>query len=203
MAAKTSKTERTRQSIIDAYVQMMREMPYEKITVTELRRRVGIVRSTFYVYFPSTYDVIDEIERTVLAKTNIALTRSNGPTGDRLHTPRCMVEWLQACYECRDYITTLLGEYGDPYFKGKMVYQLAALDEQVMDADGIPRDKLRSFYLKALTSLQFDVMAYWISDECPPYSVEQIANVCNIFRAGSSVLDVDIMRDDDAATRKA
>ena len=130
------KTERTRQSIIDAYVQMMREMPYEKITVTELRRRVGIVRSTFYVYFPSTYAVIDEIERTVLAKSNIALTRSNGPTGDRLHTPRCMVEWLQACYEC------------------------------------------------------------------PPYSVEQIANVCNIFRAGSSVLDVDIMRNDAAATRK-
>lgn len=60
--------------VCDTLVDMMAEMPFEKIKVTALVERAGISRSSFYVYFQSTYDVLQMVEESVI--TDLILSQT-------------------------------------------------------------------------------------------------------------------------------
>jgi len=53
---------RTRESIHKAFTDMLLEMPYEKITVTELARRANINKKTFYRHYAVLDDLLEEIQ---------------------------------------------------------------------------------------------------------------------------------------------
>ena len=48
--------------ICRTFLEMIREHPCQSIKVTELTKRAGISRSLFYIYFDSTWSVIEKIE---------------------------------------------------------------------------------------------------------------------------------------------
>ena len=52
--------------ICDTLVDMMEEMPFDKIRVTQLVERSGISRSTFYVYYESVFEVLQYVEDRVI-----------------------------------------------------------------------------------------------------------------------------------------
>ena len=53
---------RTMTSIHKAFSEMLLEMPYDKITITELSNRAGINKKTFYRYYPVLDDLLQEIQ---------------------------------------------------------------------------------------------------------------------------------------------
>ena len=53
---------RTREAIRKAFTDMLLEMPYEKITVTELAQRANINKKTFYRHYAVLDDLLAEIE---------------------------------------------------------------------------------------------------------------------------------------------
>lgn len=52
---------RSRQMIRKAYMELLREKPYEKITATDIIQRADINRSTFYAHYPDVRGIMDEI----------------------------------------------------------------------------------------------------------------------------------------------
>ena len=59
---KSPKSVQTRRRIINSYAELLEDHDYDKISVSALCKRAGIVRSTFYVYFSDIYDVIQYLE---------------------------------------------------------------------------------------------------------------------------------------------
>lgn len=55
------RTAYTKNTVKDAMLELLAEMPYEKITVAALCRRADIVRTTFYLHYDSLTDVIKEL----------------------------------------------------------------------------------------------------------------------------------------------
>lgn len=53
---------RTIKSIHRAFTEMLLEMPYEKVTVTELSKRAEINKKTFYRYYPTLDDLLQEVQ---------------------------------------------------------------------------------------------------------------------------------------------
>ena len=53
---------RTRESIRKAFSEMLLEMPYDKITVTELSNRANINKKTFYRHYAILDDLLEEME---------------------------------------------------------------------------------------------------------------------------------------------
>ena len=49
----------TEQAILTTFQEMLREMPFDKVTVTELVRRCEISPNTFYYHFQDVYDLLD------------------------------------------------------------------------------------------------------------------------------------------------
>ena len=65
MPARTRKTDRrtlyTRQVVKDALLELLEEMPYEKINVTRLCAQAEITRPTFYLHYADLNEVLDEV----------------------------------------------------------------------------------------------------------------------------------------------
>ena len=58
---------RSRQMIRDAFVELLREKPFEKVTATDIINRSGLNRSTFYAHYPDVKGIIDEITGEIFA----------------------------------------------------------------------------------------------------------------------------------------
>lgn len=52
---------RSRRFIRQAFLELLREKPFEKITVTDIVKRADINRSTFYAHYPDVRGLVDEI----------------------------------------------------------------------------------------------------------------------------------------------
>ena len=57
---------RSRRMIREAFVGLIHEKPFEKITATDIINRSGLNRSTFYAHYPDVKGIIDEITGEIL-----------------------------------------------------------------------------------------------------------------------------------------
>ncbi len=62
------RTEKTKQSIYNAFIGLRAKMPLEKLTVKELCETANINKSTFYVYYHDVYDLSDKIENEIISE---------------------------------------------------------------------------------------------------------------------------------------
>lgn len=56
----------TNELIINASLELLKTTALNKVKVTDVVKMVGISRSTFYTYFDSVYDVIEQMERDII-----------------------------------------------------------------------------------------------------------------------------------------
>ncbi|QNO15346.1 TetR/AcrR family transcriptional regulator [Alkalicella caledoniensis] len=66
MNKRTEITAQTKQNLMDAFWNLYCEKRIEKITVKEITNKAGYNRGTFYEYFTDVYNVLDEIENSLI-----------------------------------------------------------------------------------------------------------------------------------------
>lgn len=60
------RVKKTRRAIRSAFYSLLREKPFEKITVREIAERAEINKTTFYAHYDTIYDLADELEEEAL-----------------------------------------------------------------------------------------------------------------------------------------
>ena len=63
------RVQKTRSSIINAFIQLRSQKPIEKITVTELSNLAMINKATFYKHYKDIYDLSESLENELIAST--------------------------------------------------------------------------------------------------------------------------------------
>ena len=58
---------RSRKLIRQAFMDLLKEKPFEKITVTDIVNRAEINRSTFYAHYPDVMGLLDEFQEEILS----------------------------------------------------------------------------------------------------------------------------------------
>lgn len=110
-------TAQTRQNLIDAFWQLYCIKRIEKITVKEITTKAGYNRGTFYEYFKDVYDILEQIENSILPH----LSAHHHP--NLLQEPDVMQHinhFVEIYQERSKYYVVLLGDNGDPSFQGKI-----------------------------------------------------------------------------------
>lgn len=59
---------RSKSMIRSAFMELLREKSFEKISVTDIVSRANINRSTFYAHYPDMIGLLDEIQSEILAR---------------------------------------------------------------------------------------------------------------------------------------
>lgn len=60
---------RSRRMIREAFLELLKEKDFSKITVTDIVKRADLNRSTFYAHYPDVNGVVEEIEQEIIRKS--------------------------------------------------------------------------------------------------------------------------------------
>lgn len=150
-------TAQTRQNLIDAFWSLYCEKRIEKISVKEIAQRAGYNRGTFYEYFIDVYDVLDQIENSLVPTLD-----ELPPTAKVDHTIDMPFDLFLKLYEQNGkYYSVLLGDNGNPAFASKMKNSIKPLIMQAI-SDKVDKNSIElDFILEYILSAMIGIVSYW------------------------------------------
>ena len=138
-------------NIKKAFVDLLQEKPFEKIRISEIARKAGIDRQTFYLHFVDKYDLLDKMNKEFLqVYKTISVERLEGDNSFALEK----LEKLEKIYQ---------GNL--PYLKEHRLEVLSLLKIDTSriclkrDLRKMLIDKYQEITGEALTSFQQDMLA--------------------------------------------
>ena len=146
-------TVQTRQNIVDAFWSFYSQKRIEKITVKEITEKAGYNRGTFYEYFTDVYDVLEQIEKSLIPGIDELPPVSN-PSFSSEALPIDM--FLKMYEKNNQYYSVLLGENGDPSFAGKLKKAVKPIISEaflVKSIDKAELDYILEFVLSAMIGI--------------------------------------------------
>jgi AcrR family transcriptional regulator len=158
MNKKPEVTARTRQNLIDAFWSLYCEKRIEKITVKEITNRAGYNRGTFYEYFTDVYDVLEQIEQSLIPTLD-ELPPFSIPSGS-IGMPLNM--FLKLYEKNSKYYSVLLGDNGDPAFVSKLKISIKPTIMQVFESNSNVDKQELEYILEYTLSAMIGVMSYWL-----------------------------------------
>ena len=160
----------TKMFLKEALLELMREKPVDRITPTELCRRAGINRNTFYSHFYSVRELLqnveDEFEDQVIRSLSTKI--QTGTVYDLL------CEVCETLYKQKALCEILLSEHGDASFLEKVVgmsksITLAEWQKSGMDLADDTYDMALDFVVEGSLA----VLRYWAQNDMkkPPREI--------------------------------
>ena len=108
----------TKLALRQSLLELMKDRPIGKLTVTDICNHADINRNTFYAHYASPYDLLSQIEDELFDQIHSSLERS-------LQTQTIstlLVEICQSIQENGDLCKILISEHGDKEFLKRVVY---------------------------------------------------------------------------------
>jgi AcrR family transcriptional regulator len=158
-------TAQTKGNLMEAFWQIYCKTRIEKITVKEITARAGYNRSTFYEYFTDVYDVLEQIENSVLPRHEGLMPHDPAS----MTTASLPIDELTQMYEKnKKYYVVLFGENGDPSFQSKFKNYIKVMLKQHFEEQGIVENLEIEFALEYTLSAMIGVLTYWFRLDSPP-----------------------------------
>lgn len=184
MNKRTEITSQTRQNFIDAFWSLYCEMGIERITVKQITTKAGYNRGTFYEYFIDVYDVLDEIEKSLIPSLNTLppVSTSTGSIGMPIDL------FLKIFEQNRKYYSVLLGDNGDPGFASQLKNSIKPVLLSGFAVNSRINPKELDYILEYTLSAMIGVMIYWFKEEEPQPSESLIELIHRIMQNG--IMDI-------------
>lgn len=163
MSKRTEITAQTKQNLIDAFWSLYCEKRIEKITVKVITDKAGYNRSTFYEYFTDVYDVLEQIENSLIPSLNELppVLIPSGSLGMPLET------FFDLYKQNNKYYSVLLGESGDPAFASKLKNSVKPMIMQIFNDKPDANRKELDYILEYTLSAMIAIMSYWFKQSDP------------------------------------
>lgn len=124
---------KTRAAIRTAFAEILKEKgELDRITVTELVKRANINRSTFYLHYSDIYDIVAELEHSLMSD----VLKYNPSTREELLF--FMEELLNLVHENENLYRQILTSDSPMYFLRKLRREIAAKIMAIPDVDHNP-----------------------------------------------------------------
>lgn len=180
MKKKKSNTANTKKRIMDGFWDIYKTERIDKMTVKQICQNVNIHRSTFYEYFLDIYDVLEQIELSLIPNMdNLPPIKAGNKS---IGMPVDM--FLNLFDEKEEYYKVLLGENGDPSFVRKLKDSTKPVVMNAVDIIGNMKDSKIDFIIEYTLSAMIGTMQYWFDNKDRLSSDELIELISNIMDKG-------------------
>ena len=113
-----AKKTQTRDKLIDAFFELYKTTPIEKISISQICAIAGYHRSTFYEYYSDIYDLLEQEEQEILKYQQTKLIAPIIKGEINILEPDALKTIIQNIYNYKgDHIMILLSPSGDPKFQ--------------------------------------------------------------------------------------
>ncbi len=152
----------TRENLIEAFWELYKDKPIEKITVKEITNRAGYNRGIFYAYFKDTYEVLKEIKESIM------------PSKDMIIYPIQRIEKKEDLIfdtlshsndyfmENQEKIIVLLGPEGDPSFVHELKIRTREILMEYLNGSDINEPEKIQFIIEYHMSAIIGVFQLWV-----------------------------------------
>jgi AcrR family transcriptional regulator len=158
-------TAQTKENLMESFWQIYCQKRIEQVTVKEITAKAGYNRSTFYEYFTDVYDVLEQIEDSLLPSLQdippLSLINAS-------NTPMPIYAFPKMYEKNRKYYVVLFGDNGDPSFQSKIKNHMKAMLKNILSAQGIGDNFEIDITLEYTLSAMIGVMTYWFKMETIP-----------------------------------
>ncbi|MBE4910578.1 TetR/AcrR family transcriptional regulator [Bacillus luteolus] len=180
MKKKPEVTAQTKQNIIDAFWSLYCEKRIEKITVKEITLKAGYNRGTFYEYFTDIYDVLEQIEESLIPTLDELPPISIG--NENMGIP---IDMFMKLYEKNSkYYSVLLGDNGDPAFASKLKNSTKPILKQAFAEKYEVNQVEFDFILEYVLSVMVGIMSYWFRHDKAMTAEDLIALMQDLMENG-------------------
>ena len=178
----TDRSDKTKEAIKHALITLMEREPFDAVAVKQIVAESGVGRSTFYAYFEDKQDALGTIERELLEELSLYRgRRSSSPTENPFNG---MSAWFEACFQWDRALRVLAGPNGDPRFEARLTRKVLAELHDMMDDEGVPRDRLRPYFEEMLSRAYVGLALYAVrQDPAERLGAVRLAQIANHTRA--------------------
>ena len=130
----------TRENLMEAFWSLYCHKKIDHISIKEITDKAGYHRSTFYEYFVDIYDLLNQLEESLLAYLKEKVSNSLV-----VEQNEDVLQGLANEYESKGkYLSVLLGENGDPYFSKKLK---SVMRPVLMETFGMSESDIHTAYI--------------------------------------------------------
>jgi len=174
---------RSRQMIREAFVELLREKPFEKVTATDIINRSGLNRSTFYAHYPDVKGVLEEFAIEIVNLFWHMLEEMD--FSQFLDDPEPNLKRVVAFLEENRELYRLMAQSDlSPIYVDQLK---KVLIQQVLDTPNLPTQGLSQISIdiriRMLMSGIIDTYQEWLTGEIGYTLEEMIAEVTSIIRS--------------------
>jgi len=172
-------TAQTRENLLEAFWGLYCQKKIDHITVKAITDKAGYHRSTFYEYFVDVYDILDQLEGSLLQyiKENVLKSLEVEQQND-------VTRQIAELYESQgNYLSILLGENGDPYFVIKLKTVMRPV---LLDAFGLSGSEVHTAYIFEFAfAAIIATLTHWYQSNKSIASVEVIFMIRTMLASGA------------------
>jgi AcrR family transcriptional regulator len=145
----------TREALIEAFWTLYCQKRIDHISIKEITDKAGYHRSTFYEYFADIYDLLTQLEESLL--THIKETVLNSLLAERNEDS---LQVIVEAYESKGmYLSVLLGENGGSTFSRKLK---ALMQPALREVFGLSESDIHTAYILEFgLSAILSTVSYW------------------------------------------
>lgn len=171
---------RSKKSIRKAFMELLKEKTFEKITVTDIVNRADINRSTFYAHYPDVMGLLDELQQEIISFFEQYLKKVN--FSDLLENPRRYLRLFMKMTEENEELYRLLSNSNIAIKQMENMKKILA--ERIMATIEIPEEYQNSFEFEFAVRFFLggflDVYTQWLKGEIDCTKEEIIQEVSNM-----------------------
>ncbi|MBK5253397.1 MAG: TetR/AcrR family transcriptional regulator [Peptostreptococcaceae bacterium] len=154
----------TKQNLIDVFWMLYEKKDISKITVKEITAIAGYNRSTFYEYYSDVYDVLDQLEESLMKRPMPELEKDC----EGLDFESKMRIISKVFEKNKKYLSILLGDNGDPAFQRKMKNKVKPMLRQTLIEQGLKDESKIDIILEYQISAMLGIMVYMTTSKEHP-----------------------------------
>ena len=159
----------TKEQIQQAFLFLLEETPFEKVTIDQISQNARVTRSTFYRYYEDKYQLLAEIEDDVISTLiHSTFIKNSNPTDTEELVRRILREYQQQFPK----LHILLGPTSNPGFEQKLEQQMNHFYYQSTP----PKNIEEKIIQLSLTAMWLRSLKFWVlnSDTVSFQTIEKV-----------------------------
>ena len=185
MTKAESKYFNTSVKMSDALLDLLKTKPFEYITISEICKKAGVNRSTFYLHYENTADLLAETEQRLLGDflsyfmvDTVALTAHFADCEEKelnFITEEYLHPYLSYIRDNRHVFATILKHANSFHFDAVFQRLFQHVFDPILHRFGYPAEERKyvmMFYLSGINALVLE----WLKDGCRK-SIEEVSHI--------------------------
>ena len=157
----------TRECLTTALMQLMKEKPIDKITITELVKRSGVSRTAFYRNYSSKEDILESAREEIIQITNGFLAKPELKENSYL--------WFKECFNIVQENAEIIKTIIDANLPVSSFWEGRSMLETLYPSG----DRLKRYRNHAMAAAFQRVLCLWVEDGMVE-PMEEMAELCSL-----------------------